>query len=335
MTLKKTAGFWPVFAALVGNAFVTVIKFAAAFLSGSSVLFSEAIHSFADTANQSLLIIGLRRSVKKPDEEYIYGYGRERFFWALISACGIFFLGAGVTIYRGVNALLAPIEISLTSIVFYVLILSFIIESITLAVAIRELNRKHRRCDFLTKLQRCDPSTMAVLLEDSVAILGVIIAFASVLLVHLTRQLYWDAVGSILIGILLGFVAIVLIVKNRSYLIGRTIPPNLQEKIIEKLEADPAIEKVVSFKSTVLDMGVYRITCDIEFNGNFLMKEIFEKMDLREQFEEVRGDYEEFKKFCVDFADRIPRLVGRRIDHIEKEIHKEVPSVKYIDIEIN
>lgn len=323
------------FAALVGNIFVTVIKFAAAFLSGSSVLFSEAIHSFADTLNQSLLAIGLRRSVKKPDEEYIYGYGRERFFWALISACGIFFLGAGVTLYRGINALLTETEVSFTPIVFYVLILSFFIESITLAIAIRELNRKHRQCDFLTKLQRCDPSTMAVLLEDSVAIFGVIIALASVLLAQLTHQIYWDAVGSILIGVLLGFVAIVLIVKNRSYLIGRTIPPNLQEKIIGKLEADPAIERVVSFKSTVLDMGVYRITCDIEFNGNFLMKEIFEKMDLREQFKEVRGDYEEFKKFCVDFADRIPRLVGKRIDHIEKEIQKETPSVKYIDIEIN
>lgn len=322
-------------AALVGNTFVTIIKFVAALMSGSSVLFSEAIHSFADTANQTLLFIGLRRSVKKPDEEYIYGYGRERFFWALISACGIFFLGAGVTLYKGITALLAEAEITFSPIIFYVLILSFIIESITLAIAVGELNRKNKRCDFRTKLQRCDPSTMAVLLEDSVAVLGVIIALVSVLLAKLTRQVYWDAMGSIVIGVLLGFVAIILIVKNRSYLIGRTIPPNLKEKIIEKLEADPAIERVVSFKSTVLDMGVYRITCDVEFNGNFLMKEIFEKMDIREEFKTIQNDYEEFKKFCVDFADRIPRLVGKRVDHIERELQKEVPSVKYIDIEIN
>ncbi|MDP2648499.1 MAG: cation transporter, partial [bacterium] len=96
MELRQTAGFVPVALAIAGNAFVTVIKFAAALASGSSVMLSEAVHSTADTLNQVLLLIGLRRSLKKPDEEFEYGYGNERFFWALISACGVFFVGAGV-----------------------------------------------------------------------------------------------------------------------------------------------------------------------------------------------------------------------------------------------
>src|SRR4051812_17270610 len=97
MALQHTQGFLPVAAAIGGNLFVTVIKFFAASLSGSSSMLSEAIHSLADTINQILLLIGLGRSTKKADVDFEYGYGNERFFWALISACGVLFVGAGVT----------------------------------------------------------------------------------------------------------------------------------------------------------------------------------------------------------------------------------------------
>ena len=94
MAVRRTAGLVSVTAAIFGNALVTLIKTSAALTSGSSVMFAEAVHSFADTLNQTLLFIGVRRSVKKPSKHFIYGYGHERFFWALLSACGIFFVGA-------------------------------------------------------------------------------------------------------------------------------------------------------------------------------------------------------------------------------------------------
>jgi zinc transporter 9 len=100
-THSSTQGFVPVLAALAGNTIVTIIKAMAASVSGSSALFSEAIHSFADTLNQVLLLIGLRRSLKRPDEEYVYGYGNERFFFALLSACGIFFIGPVLPLIMG------------------------------------------------------------------------------------------------------------------------------------------------------------------------------------------------------------------------------------------
>ena len=103
MSLQSTIGFRPVAAAVIGNTIVTIIKFFAASVSGSSSMFSEAIHSLADTANQILLLIGLRRSLKKADDNFEYGYGNELSFWALISACGIFFVGAGVTAYHGIT----------------------------------------------------------------------------------------------------------------------------------------------------------------------------------------------------------------------------------------
>ncbi|MFA6106218.1 MAG: cation diffusion facilitator family transporter [Patescibacteria group bacterium] len=332
---KKPIGTFPVFAALAGNSFVALIKFAAAFISGSSVLFAEAIHSLADTGNQALIAVGLKRSRKLPDEDFVYGYGRERFFWALISACGIFFLGAGVTIYHGIHSLAFGAGFEISPIVFVVLAVSFVVESMTLAVAVREIKIKYPGHKARTILDIGDPVTLSVLLEDSVAVLGVAIAFLSIILSKVTGAHYWDGIGSIIIGILLGGVAIILIIKNRNYLIGRTIPETLQEKIIEIMESDPAIERVIDFKSTVLDIGIYRVKCEVEFNGNVLIKKIYRKGDLKEEYERVKDDYEEFKKFCVDFADRVPRLVGKKIDEIEVKLKKENPEVKYIDIEIN
>ena len=335
MSLTKTTGFLPVLSALLGNILVTIIKLIAAFLSGSSTMFSESIHSFADTFNQVLLMIGINRSTKKADEEFIYGYGHERFFWAIISACGIFFIGAGVTIYRGILFLMEPKELEIGWITFFVLAVSFVIEATTFYIALREIRSKYPTLSWSERLRVGDPSTQAVLFEDGLATLGVIIATASLILTNITGNQTWDAVGSIIIGVLLGIMAVILIIKNRGYLIGMSMPEEMQDVIIDMLNAEPAIEKVLDFKSTTMDVGVYRIKCEIEFNGYVLLKEIYKTNSLRDQYDEVKDDYEEFKKFCVDYADRIPRLVGKKIDDIETKLKKEYPGIKYIDIEIN
>src|SRR3989344_6542966 len=135
MAVRRTTGLVSVTAAIFGNALVTLIKAAAAAPAGSSLMFAEAIHSFADTLNQALLLIGVRRSIKKPSKNFIYGYGHERFFWALLSACGIFFVGACVTTYRGVMALLYPEPVEINAAIFLVLGASFIIEAGTFLIA--------------------------------------------------------------------------------------------------------------------------------------------------------------------------------------------------------
>jgi len=328
-------GLLPVVAALLGNALVTVIKAVAAFISGSSALFGEAVHSFADTLNQALLLIGIVRSRKKPDHAFHYGYGSERFFWALISACGVFFIGAGVTIYHGLHSILYAEEVTITPIIFVVLAVSLVIETITLAAAVREIRRRHPQSSWKERIDEADPATLAVLLEDGVAVLGVMVASVAVWLSYLTGNALWDALGSLVIGILLAIVAVSLIVKNRSYLIGRSIPEDEREAILALLDTEPAIERVIDFKSEVLDIGVYRIKCEIEFNGPALFDEAYQQESLRGTYDEVKDDYEAFKKFCVDYADRIPRLMGRKIDEIEQAIRQRYPSVRHIDIEVN
>jgi zinc transporter 9 len=332
---RRVSGFLPVIFALAGNFFIAILKFLGFFFSGSGSLFSEAIHSLADTLNQGLLMVGLKLSTKKADDEFSYGYGQERFLWALISACGIFFLGAGVTIYHGINSFINKEEPHISPFIFVILIISFIIESFTLIFAWKDLKKNNKEKSLREILHHGDPTTIAVLLEDFVAVIGVMIAFLSILLTKITGSFYWDAGGSIIIGVLLGIVAVLLIGKNRDYLIGKNIPEEMKEKIIEIMEANPAIEKVLDFKSSVLDVNQYQIKCEVEFNGPALMRKIYKDDNIKKEYEVIKNDYGEFIKFLVDYIDKVPRLIGSNIDEIEKKIQKEVPEIKHIDIEIN
>lgn len=335
MEKRNTTGLIPVAAAFVGNLMVMLVKAGAAAVSGSSVMFAEAIHSLADTLNQLLLLIGVRRSSKKADQDFGYGYGHERFFWALLSACGIFFIGAGVTLYKGILSILHPEPVEIHALVFVVLGVSFVIELFTLWIAAYSLTKTFPGATWSERLLRADPSTLAVYLEDSVALLGVAVAAISVSVSYYTGDTLWDGLGSIVIGVLLAATAVILIAKNRSYLLGRSIPEDERDEIIAALAAEPSIERVIDFKSTVLDIDVYRIKCEVEFNGPALFREAYQREHLREEYEEVKNDYEAFKRFCVDYADRIPRLMGKKIDDIETMLKKRFPAVRHVDIEIN
>ena len=335
MSLQKTSGFLPVATAIVGNTLVTISKFIASFASGSSVMFSEAVHSAADTLNQALLLIGLRRSLKKADESFEYGYGNERFFWALISACGIFFLGAGFTAYHGFTALLHSYPIEFNWIIATVLVFSGVVESYTFYIAARQLKKSFPSLNLRERLSAADSTTLAVYMEDAIAILGILVAMLAVMLSYLTQNSMWDALGSLIIAGLLGGTAIVLIIKNRAYLLGQSMPQEIQDAVVELLNADPAVERVVDLKSAVVGWDVYRIVCEIEFNGDSLARAAYGGTKMRNQYEEVRGDFELFKRFAAEYADRIPRLMGRKIDEIEKKIKTGFPSIRHIDIEIN
>ena len=187
--MSYTTGNKSVVSALIGNIFVTIFKTIVSALTGSASMFAESVHSLADTLNQSLLLVGLKRSKKPADHIRGYGYGIERFFWSLISACGILFIGAGVTIYHSINSLIQNnnfYNFSFSSIL--VLILALIIESTTLLIAINELRGKKK---FSMKIFKdADPITLAVVYEDSAAVLGVFVALISQFLMFLTKDVF-------------------------------------------------------------------------------------------------------------------------------------------------
>lgn len=332
---KPSRWFISVAFALLGNGIITVLKFVWFLLSGSGAMFSEAIHSFADTLNQSFLMIGIQRSTKAADRHHVYGFRKERFFWALISACGIFFIWAGVTTYHGILSIFEGKEILLNTFILIVLAISLILEWGTFAIAIRELIHANPHKKFRNLLKHGDPITLAVIYEDGLAVLWVLIATTSLLLYQWTGNHIRDSIGSIVIWVLLWVMAIFLISKNRKFLIGTAIPEDIKEGIIELLEQDPLIEKVLDFKSNILDLDTYHIKCEIECNGTGLMKEIGRNNFLKNEYEEVKENYSDFLEFCIDYAGRVPRIIGTRIDTIEKKIKEKFPQVRHIDIEIN
>jgi zinc transporter 9 len=320
--------------AFLGNLIITILKIIGYLVSLSPSFFSEALHSIADTCNQGLLLIGIKRSKKQADANHAYGYSAERFFWAVVSACGIFFLGAGVTIFHGIESLSGETTPQISAFIYIVLALSFLIESFTLWKAYKEIYHD-KEISFWENLQHADPMSLAVFYEDTVAVLGIIVAFVSILLSKLTGQVFFDAVGSIIIGVLLGVVAILLLNTNRKYLLGKSIPKDLEKEIINFIESDKHIDKVLDFKSEILDMNKYHIKCEIEFNGYALVDDIFKSEDMEENFDNVQGNYEEFKKFVIYQTNQTPRLVGGVIDHLERSIRKKFPKVIHIDLEIN
>lgn len=336
ISYRREHGIVSVVAALVGNSFIAILKAIGFFISGSSSLFSEAIHSLADTANQSLLLIGIVKSRRAPDEESSYGYGLERFFWALISACGVFFVGAGVTVYHGIHTLLHPDPLIFRPEVFIILCVSFVVELGTFIVAFRELwTKREVEATFFEALRDGDPTVLAVIYEDGVAVFGVVVAMVSIGLAYITGNQAWDAVGSLVIGALLAWVAVVLILKNKRFLVEKSIPEEVKERIIEILVADPMIERVHDFKSSIVELGKYRAKCEVEINGTALFRELSNNEMLKDDYDTIRGDYQEFLRYIVDYTDRVPRVIGTRIDELEERIKIEIPAVRHIDIEIN
>ncbi len=334
--MSHTRGKTSVIAALVGNTFVTVIKTGTAIATGSASMFAESVHSFADTLNQSLLMIGLHRSKKPADHDRGYGYGIERFFWSLISACGILFIGAGITVYHSIDSLRHLYEAdvySLSMVSVLVLVIAFVVESITLILALKEM--KGGKPFSRELFEDADPTTLAVVYEDGAAVLGVLIALGAQILAYRTGNPAYDAIGGIIVGLILGTLAIVLIQKNYHYIIGKSLKEETKDDIIEFLKQDACIEDVMEFKSVAIDIGKYRIFANVEWNGTPLYGEIYEEGDLKKEFDNVKDDFREFTKLMFNTTDRIPRLVGNRIDEIEKRVAEKFPEVAYVDIEIN
>jgi cation diffusion facilitator family transporter len=233
-----------VVAALVGNILVAATKFAAAWWTGSSAMLSEAVHSTVDTLNEILLLYGMRRARKRPDARHPMGYGREIYFWSFVVAVLVFALGAGISIYEGVQHVLAPQETTDVLVVYVVLGLSLLFEGASLAVALRNFRRDNPRGGLFTAVRRSkDPSGFTVLLEDGAAVIGILIALGFTALQQETGMASLDGWASILIGCVLAATAILLARETKALLIGEAASPPVVARIREALAPFPALDR--------------------------------------------------------------------------------------------
>ncbi|GAA1847023.1 cation diffusion facilitator family transporter [Pseudonocardia ailaonensis] len=253
------------------NALIGVLKLVAGLLTGSSAMLAEAAHSVADTATEGLLLTALRRSARRPDRRHPFGYGKERFFWALIAAVSIFVSGAVFAIYEGVRTIVGgEAEQTLAWVAYAVLGVSFVLEGFSWLQAVRQVRNEAaaEETTFRAWLRGTDdPTVKTVFFEDSAALVGLVLAFGGVGLHQLTGSALWDGVASLLIGLLLSGVAYILGRTNKGLLIGRQANPRLVRAIADDLAARPEVDAVVDLLTMMLGTDSVLLCARLDFDG--------------------------------------------------------------------
>ena len=239
-----------VLAAIAANIGVGIVKFIAAAVSGSAAMVSEGIHSIVDSGNGLLVLLGLHRSKKAPTIEHPFGFGKELYFWALVVAVSIFALGGGASLMQGIQAIRATLSGQEAAegsplLAFIVLIASVIIEALSLRVALKSFNEARGDKGVIEFIKDCkDPSLYTVLLEDLAAELGLLFALVGLGLSTITGNAIFDGAASVLIGVLLVFVAIIMLLECKGLLLGEGMTREELDEVRALIENEPEVEKV-------------------------------------------------------------------------------------------
>ena len=284
--------------ALIGNFIIFVIKLIVSFITTSSAMLAEAIHSFADCFNQIFLLIGDVRSKRPPTEQHSFGFSREVFFWSLLVAVLLFFVGALFSVYEGIHKLLHPEALKEIYWIFIVLVISIAIEAKTFHVAYKAFRKKSSKPILKALEESTDTSLMVILLEDFAALMGLsIVLITSIISIYFP---VFDAIGSILVGVLLAAISYKMAIEIKRFIVGESIPREKRILIRQILHEYPLVEHINRMQTMVVgnDKFLVIISVDIE--------------------DEATGYYTE------DI-----------IDEIKQRISKEIPEVEevYIDIQ--
>jgi cation diffusion facilitator family transporter len=283
-----------IYAALIGNSLIAVIKFIAAAITGSSAMLSEGIHSLVDTGNQILLLLGLKRAQRPASEKFPYGHGKEIYFWSFVVALLVFAVGAGVSIYEGIEHLRHPREITKPVINYVVLSLAMIFESVPLYIAFKAFRKSKGKRGYFEAIKKGkDPTLFVVLFEDTAAMLGLIVAFIGIYLSTTTGILYFDGASSIIIGLILAITAGVLAYETKGLLIGESARDSVVEGIRRIAHKYRGVEKVNEVLTMHMGPEYILVNLSIEFDDGIRieqMEDVIAKIDkeIKQKFEHVK-----------------------------------------------
>ncbi|XP_065581389.1 proton-coupled zinc antiporter SLC30A9, mitochondrial-like isoform X2 [Artemia franciscana] len=311
--------------AIVINSLNFVFKLGAWLYSGSHSMFSECLHSLADTVNQLILAFGIYKSSQSANIAHPYGYSNMRYVTSLISGVGIFCVGAGLSVYHGITGLYNPEPIESLNLALMILCGSFVSEGGTLLVAYNSVKKGAAKSGMtlLNYIRRgSDPTVNVVLLEDLAAVLGVSIAAGCMALSTYLNSPIPDALGSVLIGGLLGGVASFIIYTNTAALVGRSIVQTAIDDMNQSIESDVMVRAVHDVKGIDMGSGLVRYKAEVDFDGRELTRSYLEKQDLELLLEEVHRlkTIDEFEFFMLKHGENIVDTLGAEIDRIEKEL---------------
>lgn len=297
---KKT-----IYAAMAANFAIAITKFFAASVTGSSAMLSEGIHSVVDTGNELLLLLEIKLSKKPADDSHPFGYGQELYFWTLIVSLFIFAIGGGMSIYEGISHIRHPEPLSDPFWSYLVLALAVVFEGYSWNLALQGFLAEKKEESFWQAIRASkDPIIFTILLEDTAALIGLVVAFFGVLSGHLLGNVYLDGVASIVIGVILCGVALLLAAESKGLLIGEGADPATVANIRTITNEDPAVAKVLTLLTLHFGPQEILLNLEIEFVEDLETTELaiaVERLEasIREQHPEIKNIFIEAKSIAA------------------------------------
>lgn len=288
-----------IYGALAANLCIAAVKFVAASITGSSAMISEGIHSTVDSGNSLLLLLGMKRSRRPADAGHPFGHGKEIYFWSLIVAILVFSLGGGMSVYEGISHLQHPVELSDPMWNYIVLLSAMVFEGTSLVYTIRQFNKSRGKLGFWKELSMSkDPGLFAVIYEESAAIAGLVIALAGVWLGHYFQNTVFDAAASILIGLVLVFVAITMVRESKGLLVGESAGKPIVKGIYNLVNSEPRVHTLYYPLTMHLAPNEILLALDVEFKGDMTVKELFGTIKHLE--DQIKREYPSVKKIYIE-----------------------------------
>jgi len=288
------------YVAIAANFAIALSKYAAAAITGSSAMLAEAFHSTADSCNELLLIFGIKRSERPPDELHPFGHGKELYFWSLVVAIVIFGLGGGLSLHDGISRLLHPTPTTRPVWNYTILGIAFLFEGYSWLVARRELIARQRHRQSLWRVIRAskDPTVFTVFLEDSGALIGIVIAFLGIAFGQILHNPYFDPGASVLIGLVLVAVAALMANESRELLLGERAHRGQIQRVKKLIRSEPSVEEVGDLFTMQLGPEQVLLAVALRFNVNLRVKELETTIDRLER--EIRRQEPEIKRIFIE-----------------------------------
>ncbi|MGN9783650.1 cation diffusion facilitator family transporter [Nonomuraea sp. ZG12] len=282
--MSASGGTKAILAALAANTAIAVAKFVAAAFTGSSSMLAEGIHSVADAGNQALLLVGGKRAKRASTQEHPFGYGRERYFYAFVVAVVLFAIGALFSLYEGFHKLSDPHPVESAGWAFGVLIFAIIAEIFSFRTAIQEANAVRGKQSWMAFIRRSKaPELPVILLEDLGALFGLIFALFGVTMAVVTGDGRWDAIGTLMIGVLLAIISVILAVETKSLLLGEGASEEMEAQIRTALETAPQVDRVIHMRTLHLGPEELLVAAKIAVTNNDTAAEVAEGIDEAER----------------------------------------------------
>jgi cation diffusion facilitator family transporter len=269
-----------IIAALLANLGIAIAKFAGFLFTGSSSMLAEAIHSVADTGNQVLLLIGGRRAARVATRQHPFGFGRERFFWAFVVSIVLFTLGSAFALFEGIEKLIHPHQLESAGWAIGILVVAMVLEGLSFRTAVHEARPLKGDASWFRFIRRSkQPELPVVLLEDSGALVGLVIALFAVTMSVVTGNGRWDGAGTTAIGLLLGVIAIVLAIEMKSLLIGESASEQDEAAITAAIVDADSVRVLIDLRTEHIGPESILVAAKVEFDQDLTMRQLADVVD--------------------------------------------------------